>query len=65
MLFNHSHIAGRTAKVEPMIDSSYPRHGAFMSIRQDGKPFYSSVMHDMPQAVLFLRRQGYIIPAGF
>lgn len=65
MQFQHARIAGRTAIITPMVEAAFPRHGAFLSTRQDGRPFYSVMMHDMPQAVLYLRRIGYIIPAGF
>ena len=64
MQFHHSHLAGRTATILPMVDQSYPRHGAFLSIRQDGRAIYSAVQHDMPEAVQYLRIHGYIVPVG-
>jgi len=65
MKFNHSHIAGRTAHINPVVDQAFPRHGAFLSVRQDNRPFYSAMKHDMPEAIQFLKIQGYIIPTGF
>jgi len=65
MQFQHTRIAGRTAHITPMVEAAFPRHGAFLSTRQDGRPFYSTMMHDMPQAVQWLRQQGYIVPPGF
>lgn len=65
MQFQHAHIAGRTAIITPVVEAAFPRHGAFLSTRQDGRPFYSAMMRDMPDAVQYLRQRGYIIPPGF
>ena len=67
MKLDHLRIKGQSLIIEPLQDKNFPRHSAYMSVRQDWKeiPLYSAMMKSQDAAIAYAKSFGYNVPVGF
>lgn len=66
MKFQHNFITGKTCSIEPLYDKNFPRHGAFLTIRQEGKrePIYMKMLTSFSEGITYCKHYGYEVPIG-
>lgn len=65
MLLKHSFQPDQVLVIEPLQDKNFPRHSAFMSVRNKDRAIYSAIMDTQAHAIEYAKRFGYIVPFGF
>ena len=67
MKLQHLRIAGQSIVIEPLQDKNFPRHSAYLAVRQDWKsiPLYCAMFKSQAKAIEYAKSFGYNVPIGF